>query len=155
MKNFMMTLCIFTLALLSVNAFSADELMVHNAWVRSAPPSAKVLAAYMNIMNMSAENRALTGVSSRLCETVEMHKTEMHGSMMRMVPQEKLIIPAGGALTLEPGGFHLMLINPKSEVREGDRIDMELKFDDGSTLHVKMPVKAGETVGGMMEHHQH
>ena len=71
------------------SAFAADNIMIHDAWVRSGPPNAKVLAAYMKIINKSDEPRALTAVSSSRFGKVEMHKTEMHGEMMKMIPQKK------------------------------------------------------------------
>lgn len=70
--------------------------MVHDAWVRSAPPNAKMLAAYMKIMNKSDEPRALTAVSSSLFGKVQMYKTEMQDGMMKMIHQKQLDIPAGG-----------------------------------------------------------
>jgi copper(I)-binding protein len=135
--------------------FAQQPLMVHDAWVRPAPPGAKVLAAYMIIMNGSAEQRALTMVSCSLFDRVEIHRTEMQEGMMKMIPQERLTVPAGGSVTLEPGGFHLMLIGPKSVPKQGEEVDMEFHFDNGQALHLKVPVRAGGDKGGMMEHGHH
>ncbi len=134
------------------SAFAADNIMVHNAWVRSAPPNAKMLAAYMRIVNKSDEPRTLTAVSSSLFGEVQMHKTEMQDGMMKMIRQKKLDIPAGGALTLEPGGHHLMLMHPKSVLQVGKHVDFELKFDSGLILNINAPVRAAKG-GGMMEGH--
>ena len=145
---------IFALTIIFVfsSAFAADNIMVHNAWVRSAPPNVKVLAAYMKIVNKSDEPRALTAVSSSWFGKVQMHKTEMQGGMMKMIHQKQLHIPAGGSLTLEPGGYHLMLMKPKSVPKMGEQIDLELHFDNGRTLHINAPVRAAKG-SGMMEHH--
>ncbi len=137
------------------SALAQQPVTVHNAWVRSAPPGAKVLAAYMIIRNDSSETRALIRVSSGLFEKVEIHRTEMHEGMMKMIPQEKLTIPGGGAVTLEPGGYHLMLVGPKSVLKEGEEVDMELDFDNGWSLPLKVPLRAGGDKGGMMEDHGH
>ncbi len=134
--------CLIILSFFSTS-FADNSIMVHDAWVRSAPPNAKVLAAYMVIMNKSSEPRALTAVSSSIFGKVKMHKTEMHEGMMKMVPQEQLSIPAGGALTLEPGGYHLMLINPESVPQEGEHINFELHFDNGKIIAVSAPVRKG------------
>jgi copper(I)-binding protein len=140
-----------TLFLFSI-AFATDSIMVHDAWVRSAPPNAKVLAAYMIIVNKSGEPRKLTAVSSSRFDKVEMHKTEMHGEMMKMIPQKELEILPGGTLVLEPGGYHLMLMEPKSVPQEGEEVDIELHFDNGQTLHISVPVRAGSTKGMAGEH---
>ncbi len=136
-------------------AFAEQAVMVHDAWIRPAPPGAKVLAAYMIIMNGSAEQRALTTASCSLFDKVEIHRTEMHEGMMKMIPQEQLTIPAGGSVTLAPRGYHLMLIGPKSVPKEGEEVDMELHFDNGQKLHLKVPVRPGADKGGTMEEHGH
>ena len=142
-----------TIIFMFSSAFAADNIMVHNAWVRSAPPNAKVLAAYMKIINKSDEPRALTAVSSSLFGKVQMHKTEMQDGMMKMIHQKQLHIPAGGSLTLEPGGYHLMLMNPKTVPQEGEQVNLELKFDNGLTLNVNVPVRAAKGGGMMGGHH--
>lgn len=124
-----------------ITAFADETIVVSDAWVRAGPPTAKVLAAYMKIMNKSDEPRKLTAVSSGSFNKVEMHKTDIHEGMMKMVPQKYLEIPAGGSLKLEPGGYHLMLMNLKSVPQEGEQIDMELHFDNGQTLHISVPVR--------------
>ena len=142
-----------TIIFLFSSAFAADNIMVHNAWIRSAPPNAKVLAAYMLIMNKSDEPIALTSVSSRLFEKVHIHKTEMEGGMMKMVLQKQLDILAGESLLLEPGGYHLMLMKPKSVPQVGEQVDLELKFDNGKTLSINVPVRAAKGESMMEGHH--
>ncbi len=146
--------CLIILSLFST-AFANNSIKVHDAWVRSAPPNAKVLAAYMVIMNKSGEQRALTAVSSSKFEKIEMHKTEIHEGMMKMVPQKQLSIPAGGALTLEPGGYHLMLINPESVPQEGEHINFELHFDNGKVINVSAPVRKGRNTHEHQQHDNH
>jgi copper(I)-binding protein len=152
MKKIINYIFVLTIIFMFSSAFAADNIMVHNAWVRSAPPNAKVLAAYMKIINKSDEPRAVTVVSSSLFGKVQMHKTEMKNGMMKMIRQKKMDIPAGGSLTLEPGGYHLMLMNPKSVLHVGEQVDFELKFDNGLTLNFNAPVRE-EKGGGMMGGH--
>lgn len=152
MKNSINSIFVLIIIFLFSTAFAADSITVYDAWVRSAPPNAKVLAAYMKIMNKSDEPRALTAVSSSRFNKVEMHKTEMHGEMMKMIPQKELKIPSMGTLVLEPGGYHLMLMEPKSMPQEGEQIDMELRFDKGQTLRISVPVRAEGTKNIAGEH---
>ncbi len=132
------------------SVFAADSIIVHNAWVRSAPPNAKVLAAYMTIMNQSEEPRALIAVSSSRFGKIELHKTEMHGDTMKMIHQKQLNIPAQGSLILKPGGYHLMLMKPESVPQAGESVGMELNFDNGQILHIKVPVRANNDKGHIM-----
>jgi copper(I)-binding protein len=107
----------------------------------------------MKIINNSDEPRALTVVSSSLFGKVQMHKTEMKGGMMKMIRQKQLEISARGSLTLEPGGYHLMLMNPKSVLQVGEQVDFELKFDNGLTLNFNAPVREEKGGGIMGGHH--
>jgi len=141
MKKVISVVYIFVLTALCSLVFASDSIMVHDAWIRSAPSNVKVMAAYMTITNTSNETRAMTAVSSKLFNKVEIHRTEMHEGMAKMMPQKELIIPAGKSVSLEPGGYHLMLIDPKAVSREGEQVDMELHFDDGQILHIKIPVR--------------
>jgi hypothetical protein len=155
MKKIISVIYIFALTALCSSVFASDAIMVHDAWIRSAPPNVKVLAAYMTITNVSSETRKLTSVSSSSFNKVEIHRTEMHEGMAKMIPQKGLIIPAGKSVSLEPGGYHLMLIDPKAVPREGKQVDMELHFDDGQTLHINVQVRAGGAEGNMMDKHHH
>jgi copper(I)-binding protein len=144
---------IFVLLHLYSSAYAHQQVAVDNSWVRSAPPGANVLAAYMIIKNESKDTRVLTKVSSSMFNRIEIHKTEMHEGMMKMIPQESMSVPAGGSVTLEPGGFHLMLIGPKTVPKEGEEIDLLLQFSNGHSQRIKVPVKADKNKGGVMEEH--
>lgn len=155
MNKVLNILVIFILLFIVSSAYAHQQVAVHNAWVRSAPPGADVLAAYMVLHNESEETRVLTEVSNPAFERIEIHKTEMHEGMMKMIPQDSLSIPPGGSVTLEPGGLHLMLIGPKSVLKEGDEVDLLLKFSNGHSQRLKVPVKADKDKGGTMEEHRH
>jgi len=68
-----------------------------------------------------------------------------------MNPVPALAIPAGGKVSLAPGGLHLMLIRPRRAFRAGDTIRVTLKLDDGSTLAARLPVKGDDDHA----HHRH
>lgn len=155
MKKVMSVVYVFALTALCSSVFASDSIMIHNAWIRSAPSNVKVMAAYMTITNTSSETRTLTAVSGRLFNNVEIHKTEIHEGMAKMIPQKELIIPAGKSVSLGPGGYHLMLIGPASVPKEGEQVDMELRFDDGLMLHIKAQVRAGGSEDNMMNEHHH
>ena len=155
MKKSLHVSLIFILLNLFSSVYAHQQVSVDHAWVRSAPPGADVLAAYMIIKNDSEETRVLTEVSSSMFNRIEIHRTEMHEGMMKMIPQESLPIPGGGSVTLEPGGFHLMLIGPKSVPLEGEEVDLLLQFSNGHSQRIKVPVKADKNKGGVMEEHGH
>ena len=154
MKKILICMSILMIMFMFSSASAAEPLVVNDAWVRSAPPNAKALGAFMKIMNVTDKPIALTEASSSLFGKVELHKSEMHDGMMKMIPQKQMDVPAGGTLTLKPGSYHLMLMNPKSVPQAGEFVDLELRFDSGLTLHIKALVRAAKG-GSMMKGHQY
>lgn len=144
--------------LLFVNAGYAQGLKVHDAWVKEAPPKAKVMAGYLVIDNHNSKARTLIGAISRSFGKVEVHRTDVKDGMARMVPQPRLDIAPHGQVRLEPGGYHLMLLNPQKALKAGDSVIITLEFADGDTATVDAPVKKvagghGHNGHGMNDHH--
>jgi copper(I)-binding protein len=137
-------------------ASAADpELMIHDPWVREAPPNAKVLAGYLSIMNHAKHSATLVGAKSPQFEKVELHHTVMKEGMMKMVAQDSIEIPGGKTINFEPGGFHLMLIHPVKPLKAGDKVELMLNFDEGGAMKVSAIVKKGEGGEGSAHHEHH
>ncbi|MGN7612095.1 copper chaperone PCu(A)C [Magnetococcales bacterium HHB-1] len=131
------------------------DVMVHGGWVREAPPSAQVLAAYMVIKNMGKENQSLKEAQSPDFKTIEIHNTIHKNGMATMVKMKDLPVPAGETATLKPGGKHIMLIGPKRLLREGDTVSLTLIFDHDLKKEVKLSVKKGFGNRQQDHHHHH
>ncbi len=114
---------------------------VEKPWVRSGPPTAEVLAAYMIIHNHSDQKTSLTSLSSTEFKSVTLHKTSMHEGMMHMKAINSLEIAAGQSIVLEPGGYHLMLSKPITPMSHRQQINITLTFEDGKTLLIAAPIK--------------
>lgn len=150
------TLLPFTFAVLFHAAIAqADPLTVDDAWVREAPPTAQVLAAYMQITNPADQPRTITGAASTCCERVEIHRTEIVDGMARMIPQPELVVEAGATLLLEPGGLHLMLISPKGPLAQGDHVVIELRLDGGEMQEIHAEVRRDGEPAMDHSHHMH
>ena len=120
---------------------------VTNAWIRSLPAGVP-LAGYLTITNDSAQAVVLRGVSSPEFAMAHLHQSYTGpdgNSHMRMVPQ--LRIPAHGTVRLAPGGYHLMLMGPRKDLKPGDTATLELHFEGGKTVHVPMSVKPADYTG--------
>ena len=127
-----------------------DAVVVENPWVREAPPFSKVLGAYLTVKNSGEQNRILTGASSPAFERVEMHKTEIRDGVASMIRQDTLEVPANGALVFESGGYHLMLIGPRTPLKAGDHVEMSLLFSNGDSLPFSAEVRKDmDGMGGM------
>lgn len=141
--------------LLTVTAHAGPPgITVENAWIREAPPGAPMLAGYVTLKNNGSVTRALLGAESHDFGMIELHRSVFEDGVARMVQQERIEIPAGGSVTLEPGGLHLMLMKPQGQLRAGDTSGFTLRFDDGSSLEVEFAVRR-EAMGGMQHDHDH
>jgi hypothetical protein len=86
---------------------------------------------------------ALLTASTPLAAKVEIHETTTSGGMTGMHPVDRLEIPAGGTVRLEPGGVHLMLMGLTGPVEPGTTVSLELRFEHAGTIVVQAPVRPG------------
>ncbi len=98
-------------------------------------------AAYMRLVNNGSVADALVGASTDVAKVVEIHNMTMENGVMRMFPVEQIEIPAGGTAELQPGGFHVMLIDLNKDLNAGDTVDLTLKFASGKEINVAAPVE--------------
>jgi len=138
-------LAIALMVLLSQSmACTRGELEVHDPWIPAAPPNVTVLAGYLEIRNGTRETVRITGASSPDFERIEFHRTEQQDGMARMIESVFLEIPARSTLALEPGGHHLMLINARRPLDEGENAAVTLKLDDGREVDARFTVRRVE-----------
>ena len=138
MKRFMLAL---TLAATSWLAAAQPDIQIENAWVREAPPSARMLAAYMTLKNPADQDQVLVEVQSPAFSHVMLHRSEVIDGVARMIHLDEVVIPAGGSVQLEPGGLHLMMPAPETRLSAGDRVPLVLLFADGNQIEVQAEVR--------------
>ena len=141
--------------LLSANvlAADADQVSVNNPYIRLAPPNAPATAAFMVLQNAGAKDVKLVKADNPATRVTELHTHLNEGGVMKMRPVPAIEIKAGGETALQPGGLHVMMIEPKAPMKEGDVVPLNLTFGDGSSKRVE--VKVTRTAPGsvpMMEH---
>lgn len=99
-------------------------------------------AAFMVIANSGAENDVLLSGKTDVAEVVEIHEMEMVDGVMEMRPlADGLTIPAGGEETLEPGGYHVMLIGLTEDLTNGKTFDLTLHFKNAGDVTVPVTVR--------------
>ncbi|MEO7072554.1 MAG: copper chaperone PCu(A)C [Rhodanobacter sp.] len=114
------------------SASSADEIRVSHAWLRILP-GALPAGGYATLHNQGDQPAALTGASSDVYAQVMLHQSSVAGGTNRMRMVHAMSVPARGNAQLAPGGYHLMLEQPRHPVRPGDVVRLTLTFADGST----------------------
>ena len=140
MKSSTLLLFIAMMLWTGIGCAGAQDIIIRDPRIPEAPPVAKAMAAYMTIANTTIEPRRLLSASSPDFKQIEIHQTAMHNGMAHMAAQPNLPIPANSTVVLEPGGLHLMLMQPVRPLKEGDSVALQLRFDDSSTLEVRAPV---------------
>jgi len=130
----------------------AAQISVTDAWVRATMPGQPVGGAYMQIR--SDADARLIGVSSSVVPRVEVHEMTMDGDMMRMREVKAVELPKGKTVSLEPGGFHIMLMNLNKPIVVGDSIPLTLVIEsDGKRQTVEVKAEARAMDGAMRHAH--
>jgi copper(I)-binding protein len=106
---------------------------------RRESPGCRRLGA--GLRNSGDSTDRLVKVESDIANAVELHKTTMEGSMMKMAPVENVEVPAKGQAELKPGGLHVMLIGLKRELKADEKIKLKLQFEKGGTQEVEAVVR--------------
>ncbi len=142
-----------TLALLNLPALA--QTTVKDPWVRGTVAQQKATGAFFQIS--SAAGGKLLSASSPAAGVVEIHEMSMDGNTMKMrALPNGLDLPAGKAVDLKPGGYHVMLMDLKAPLKAGESIDINLVVEgkDGKkeTIALKAPVKDLAAAGGHGQH---
>jgi periplasmic copper chaperone A len=113
---------------------SGDSLQVRNAWIRDAPPAARMRSGYAELTNVDSVEIEIVSASSPDFGLVEMHETRISNDVARMVELTSVRIAAGATFRFKPGGAHLMLMQPKREMGNGDSTAITLALKSGKTV---------------------
>ena len=127
---------------LTLIAAASEEagVSVRDAWVRESPPGVAMMAGYMALRNNTSRTQVLVAANSSDFETVMIHRTIVKGGMAGMEHSPQIELTPNAGLIFAPGGYHLMLMNPKRTLRAGDRVDINLEFRSGLRLPVTFEI---------------
>ncbi len=126
--------------------YEAGDLKIEHPWSRATPPTARVGAGYLGIVNLGATPDRLIGASSSAAGRIEIHEMRMDGNVMRMrVLPSGLPLPAGKAVALRPGGIHLMLIDLRGPLKQGSAVPVTLIFERAGQIDVEFSVEPPAT----------
>ncbi len=129
-------------ALLSVFVTSSAlaQVSVHEPWVRATVPAQTATGAFMHLHAMNAAR--LVEASSPAAGVVEIHEMTVVDKVMKMRAIPGLDVPAGKAVELKPGGYHLMLQNLKGQIKAGDIVPLKLVFEGADKKRSVIDIKA-------------
>lgn len=132
---------LLALALLCAPLARADIVAV-DGWSRATPPRASTAAGYLVLSNTSGESRSLLRIISPACDRVMIHRSSIdHNGVARMWPVGELTLRPGETLRFDPNGFHVMFIDIKSPFVAGQKVPLQLLFEDEKEVTVMLEVR--------------
>lgn len=134
--------------------YGAGDLRIEHPWSRATPAAAQVASGYMVIRNEGTAPDRLVAIRSDISATAEVHSMSVDDKgVMTMRPVEDgLEIPAGGAVELKPGAYHIMFVGLKAPPRQGEPFAATLTFEKAGDVAVEFAV---EGMAGGTDHDAH
>ncbi len=136
-----------------LGALAAGQVAVDGAWSRATAPGQKVAGVFLDIV--SARDARLVAVTSPVAQTGELHWMTMEGGTMRMRAVDVIELPAGKAVSLKPGGYHVMLFGLKRPLIPGESVPLTLTVEtaDGARQMLDIGVAVRNLDGSPPPHH--
>ncbi|MEO5806260.1 copper chaperone PCu(A)C [Devosia sp.] len=126
------------------------DLDISMPFARATLPNAPVAGGFMTITNHGAAADTLLSVTSSVAATAQVHEMKMDGDVMKMrALPDGLEIPAGGAVTLSPGGYHIMFMGLKQPFVEGTKVTITLTFKAAGAVDIDLPVLGAAAAAAM------
>ena len=146
---------LFAAAWVLIGAAAHAQTTVTDPWIRGTVPQQKGTGLFVKLT--SAQGGRLVSASSPAAGTVEIHEMAMDGTVMRMRPlQGGLELQPGKPVTLKPGGYHVMLMDLKQQLKAGDTVPVTLVIEGSDkqreSIEIKAPVRA---LNAMPDEHKH
>ncbi len=134
--------------------YKAGDITIEHPWARPTAGPNMLGAAYMTLKNGGKEADTLKSASTPGADKVEVHEHihDANGVMRMREVEGGIAIPAGGAVMLQPGGYHIMLIGLKHNLEEGQTVPLKLTFAHAGDVDVQVAVEKKPADSGMHEH---
>jgi len=140
------------LPLLILTNVASAEVVVKDAWARATVPQQRATGVFMQLQ--SDKEVRLMDVQSTAAGMAGVHEMQMENNVMKMREVLQLTIPAGKNIEFKPGGLHVMLMDLKSQAKEGDIIPLKFIFEakdkKQQTVEIKVKVKGITATDGKM-----
>lgn len=127
-------------ALLFTALAAQAQVKVDDPWVRATVAPQKATGAFMQLT--SAKAAKVVAASSPVADMVEIHEMKMDDGVMKMRAVDALALPAGQAVALKPGSYHVMLMGLKGQIKAGDTVPLTLTVENEDKQRTTLEVKA-------------
>ena len=129
-----------TLVLAALSGPVAAQVKVGDPWVRATVPQQKATGAFMSLT--AEKGTRLVEAKSPVAGVVEIHEMAMENSVMKMRAIPGLDLPPGKPVELKPGGYHVMLMELKEQMKDGQSVPITLVVEDRDKKRQSIEIKA-------------
>ncbi len=131
----------------------SNGISIEKPWTRATVPGAAIGGGFATIRNNAKTADRLIGATSPVSASVELHEMAMVKDVMKMREVKGMDVPAGGVLELKPGGYHMMLVNLKAPLKQGDKVPVTLRFEKAGEIKLELAVESlGASAAGVRGH---
>jgi copper(I)-binding protein len=135
------------------HSYILAKIKIGHPWARPTPQGAQTGAVYLSLENTGSEADTLVSANSPAAGKTQFHRTIDEGGAMKMRPAEGVELAPGATVEFKPGGYHIMLLDLKQRLAEGQNVPLTLTFAKAGTIQVDVRVeKTGDTSGSAMMH---
>jgi copper(I)-binding protein len=136
--------------------YRLGDITIGQPWTRAVGATAPTAAGYLSIANGGAEADRLVAAETPRAQRVELHEMSITDGIMRMrPPPDGVPLPAGGTVTLAPGGLHLMLVDPVGAFVRGTSVPLTLRFERAGEVIIELEVAGPGARGPAAQHGGH
>ena len=128
-----LTLAVLSALLMVACSQAQAPLTASDVVVTRSVPGMPMSAGYFKLTNNSGQAISISHVTSPQFASVQMHETIIKDEVVRMAPLETLILQHGETVSFEPGGKHLMLMQPANDI---DSVTLEFFAGESLLLSV-------------------
>jgi periplasmic copper chaperone A len=130
---------------LGATEFSKGGLLIDQPHAMATAPGQPHGAVFFkSISNQTTQSEQLIGGRAAIAKSVEVHRMDIENNVMRMREIKGIELPANSKVMLGRGnreGYHLMLMNLKSPLKEGERFPVTLIFRNAGEVEVTVTVE--------------
>ena len=128
------------LGLVAAGCGGDSGVSIDKPWARSSPAMANAGAVYMGLSSSDGDRLIGVAIDVSIAGTAEIHETAMADGAMRMQEVGEIDLPAGSTVALEPGGYHIMLLDITTPLETGQRFEVTLTFQNAGEKVVEIEV---------------
>ena len=144
MRNIAFLLSLVVVMSIAVLAAEPPPVRVEHPWARPTPPTVTNGAAYLTLVNQGKQADRLLGATGDVARTIELHTHVEEGGVMKMRPVKAIEVKPGESVVLKPGGLHIMLVELKQPLVEGQSFKLLLNFEQAGRIPVDVHVTSTE-----------